>query len=461
MKARHDGERGYALLFVFLLAAFVAITLYTEMPRVAFERQRELEQDLIDRGEQYRRAIQLYFRQFRRYPPNLEALENTNNIRFLRRRYKDPMTGETEWRLIHVGPGGVLTDSLVRKNLQTEKLASSNQFITELQSIGAAVPGQSGTPQPLAAIAVRRAAEAASGTGGMPPGGIGSASPEGASGETPEPEQAPPPPPGAPEQVASSETAGPVPFVPPQPGQQAPTPPVPFIPLQPGQAVPGQPAVAIQPGAGPSPGPFPQPGAYPAGPGAVQPPVPVPGLPPPFTQPVAAGEPGSSQPVVPAQPIRPFGQPVSAPVAGVPVPPGQNPAAEILRRILTSPNPRGVAVLQLQTQQQGGLSLQPGVAGVATKAEAEGIKVYNERTRYNEWEFIYDFSQDAAILRQLAAGGPGQPGRPGQPGAPGAPPATGAPAGPGRQPLTLEPQPPPPGFGFPPGPAPPTRPGRR
>ena len=85
-----------------------------EMPRVAFESQRAREQMLIDRGLQYERAIQLFYRKYHTYPQNLDDLETTRNIRFLRRRYMDPMTGKDEWRLIHVGPGGQLTDSLVQ-----------------------------------------------------------------------------------------------------------------------------------------------------------------------------------------------------------------------------------------------------------------------------------------------------------------------------------------------------------
>ncbi len=108
-------ESGFAMLFVFLLAAIVAISLYMELPRVVFEAQRSREELLIARGEQYKRAIQLYYRATRQYPPSLDALENTNNRRFLRKRYKDPMTGEEEWRIVHAGPGGVLIDSLVTK----------------------------------------------------------------------------------------------------------------------------------------------------------------------------------------------------------------------------------------------------------------------------------------------------------------------------------------------------------
>ncbi len=37
------------------------------------------------------------------YPGSIEQLEKTNNIRFLRQQYVDPMTGKADWRLIQVG----------------------------------------------------------------------------------------------------------------------------------------------------------------------------------------------------------------------------------------------------------------------------------------------------------------------------------------------------------------------
>jgi hypothetical protein len=101
------------MLVVFLLAAVIGIGLYLELPRVVMESQRDREELLIDRGTQYQRAIQVFYRKFSRYPTDLDALENTNNIRFLRQRYKDPMTGEDEWRLIHAAGPGIFTDSLV------------------------------------------------------------------------------------------------------------------------------------------------------------------------------------------------------------------------------------------------------------------------------------------------------------------------------------------------------------
>src|SRR5271168_1041868 len=112
MKTRHS-ESGFALLMVFVMAAAIAITLYIEVPRVAFESQRSREQMAIDRGLQYERAIQLFYRKYHLYPQTLDDLETTKNIRFLRHRYKDPLTGK-DWRLLHVGPAGQLTDSLIQ-----------------------------------------------------------------------------------------------------------------------------------------------------------------------------------------------------------------------------------------------------------------------------------------------------------------------------------------------------------
>src|SRR5580704_11949584 len=107
-------ERGFALLVIFLIAAAVAFTMYQELPRAAFESARDKEQILMDRGNQYRRAIQVYYAENKRYPAELKDLESTGNKRYLRRRYIDPMTGKDEWRLVHTN-GSFLTDSLVQK----------------------------------------------------------------------------------------------------------------------------------------------------------------------------------------------------------------------------------------------------------------------------------------------------------------------------------------------------------
>jgi len=110
---RRREERGSALLIVFVFAAMVAIMLYMEMPVAMFEAQREKEQVLIDRGNEYAHAVKLYVRKIGAYPPNMEALESTNRMRFLRHRFKDPFTGKEDWRILHAGPGGQLIDSKI------------------------------------------------------------------------------------------------------------------------------------------------------------------------------------------------------------------------------------------------------------------------------------------------------------------------------------------------------------
>jgi len=97
------GEEGYILLAVLVMVVFVLIALSVAAPKVAADIQRDREVELVHRGQQYTRAIKLYYKKFGAYPPSLDALEKSNEIRFLRKRYKDPMTGKDDWHLIHFG----------------------------------------------------------------------------------------------------------------------------------------------------------------------------------------------------------------------------------------------------------------------------------------------------------------------------------------------------------------------
>lgn len=119
MKAR-DRQRGSALLIVFVFAAVIAILLYREMPVVAFEAQRQKEELLIDRGDEYKHAVKLFVRKTGTFPPSIEALENTNRMRFLRHKFDDPFTGKDDWRLLHAGPGGMIVDSKVKTNSKVD-----------------------------------------------------------------------------------------------------------------------------------------------------------------------------------------------------------------------------------------------------------------------------------------------------------------------------------------------------
>jgi hypothetical protein len=111
------------------------------------------------------------------------------------------------------------------------------------------------------------------------------------------------------------------------------------------------------------------------------------------------------------------------PVANVPPPgfggPGASgAAADLIRNLLTTPRPGGLAGLRgAQTAtQQTRPNFSEGIAGVASKAEERGVKVYQEREHYNEWEFVYDYRQDASMAGVMGMGGPAGNLNPAQPG---------------------------------------------
>ena len=113
MRARASG---YALLVVILLAALVLIALSAVVPRVLTQGQREKEEELVFRGEQYRHAIGTFYKKFGRYPNSVEELLRTNDRSFLRREYRDPMSPEGKWRFIRVGPNGEFIGAHTRRS---------------------------------------------------------------------------------------------------------------------------------------------------------------------------------------------------------------------------------------------------------------------------------------------------------------------------------------------------------
>ena len=94
------GERGYAMAALLMALSVMAIMLSVAMPVWRTAAQREREAELIFRGEQYAHAIELYSRRNGGYPPSLDVLEKG---RFIRKLYKDPMSGESDFQPVFVG----------------------------------------------------------------------------------------------------------------------------------------------------------------------------------------------------------------------------------------------------------------------------------------------------------------------------------------------------------------------
>ncbi len=91
------------MVAVMFLMALLVISLAVAAPRIKASIQRDREVETMERGKQYIRAIQLYYRKFHAYPPNVDALVKTQEIRFLRKKYIDPTTGKDEWKPIQFG----------------------------------------------------------------------------------------------------------------------------------------------------------------------------------------------------------------------------------------------------------------------------------------------------------------------------------------------------------------------
>ncbi len=402
-------REGYALIMILFAAAVVSIMLAKTLPRDAMSAQRIREERLINHGEEYARAIKLYFREHKKYPEDLDDLEETDGVRYLRRRYKDPITGDDEWRLIHMGTDGRFKDSLLH-DLEDEEGDAS---------------GMGGM----------------SGTGGMRGGSMGGnrVTTSWANGRNPfqqagavtgfdggaralqERESA------APDNPLDRSNQGP--YGGPFPGQEG---------------LDGQQQEGDQPQIGPDGQPLP-PDYSRVRPGDV-----------PFDAGQVSAEQLANQQAMQAAAAQAqasggrggfgmrrdarqsafggFGanaanqQAQQAPGAG-----GFNAqggvapqAADVIQRLLTTPRPGGLAGLrgsqnsmQQMQGQQGMNQFQEGIAGVASKSQATGVKVYQGEENFNLWEFVYDYRQDQSMSGMMpgAAGGMG-PGNiaPGQPG---------------------------------------------
>jgi type II secretory pathway pseudopilin PulG len=96
-------EEGYILVAVMFMLAVLVISMAVAVPRIREDIQRDREVETIHRGKQYIRAVQLYYKKFHAYPPTIDALVKTSEIRFLRKRYIDPITGKDDWKPILFG----------------------------------------------------------------------------------------------------------------------------------------------------------------------------------------------------------------------------------------------------------------------------------------------------------------------------------------------------------------------
>lgn len=99
-------SRGYILITMMLFLTLLTMGALAVLPDIVQQIQRDREEEMVHRGTEYMRAIKKYYKKFGRYPSRIEELENTNQQRFLRKRYKDPVAtgkGDHEFKMVRVG----------------------------------------------------------------------------------------------------------------------------------------------------------------------------------------------------------------------------------------------------------------------------------------------------------------------------------------------------------------------
>jgi type II secretory pathway pseudopilin PulG len=103
LPSRLCAEHGYLMVALLVAMSVMAIMMGAALPAWNTLARREKEAELVFRGEQYARAIGLYQRRFANAPvPSIDTLVEQ---RFLRKKYKDPITNDDFQPL---GPGGSL-----------------------------------------------------------------------------------------------------------------------------------------------------------------------------------------------------------------------------------------------------------------------------------------------------------------------------------------------------------------
>ncbi len=163
-KANSSRQKGYMLLAVMLLVTMMLLALSVALPRVTQQIKREKEDELVHRGKEYAMAIKRYYHSPASrgtYPTSLEQLESANHMRFLRKRFKDPMTIDGEWKLIHFG------EAEIKLNNPAGGLGSASGATGRLNT---APPG-SVTPSPAPSASPSLFPSPSPGTTGGGPGG--------------------------------------------------------------------------------------------------------------------------------------------------------------------------------------------------------------------------------------------------------------------------------------------------
>ncbi len=112
---KHD-QQGFTYLGVLFAVAILGVSLALIGTVWKTSQQRENEQELLFVGDQFRKAIVLYYERtpgsVKQFPPSFEHMIKDDRYivpqRYLRKIFYDPMTKQKNWGLIKAPDGGIM-----------------------------------------------------------------------------------------------------------------------------------------------------------------------------------------------------------------------------------------------------------------------------------------------------------------------------------------------------------------
>jgi type II secretory pathway pseudopilin PulG len=181
------GEQGFMLLGLIVAIAVILLVLGMAATEIAFSIRREREVESARRANQYVLAIRRFYAKNKRYPGSIQQLLNTNNIRYLRKEYVDPLTGQPDYRLIAVGQNKTTVKGFFGEPLQGIAGAGLGSAAA-MQSPGIGGIGNTGTGGTASSFGQAGIGSSAGGSQGFggsgAPGAAGSTDTSGANGQT-------------------------------------------------------------------------------------------------------------------------------------------------------------------------------------------------------------------------------------------------------------------------------------
>ena len=127
--ARRSSEAGYAYILAMGIILAVIIGSQVILENLVTQGRREREEETIWRGNQWARAIRLYYHKTGHYPQTIDDLETgVPDVHFLRASaIKDPMEPDDgSWRFIYVNSTGQIIGSVRYATLQQMALLDLN-----------------------------------------------------------------------------------------------------------------------------------------------------------------------------------------------------------------------------------------------------------------------------------------------------------------------------------------------